>query len=65
VNVTPVALAAAVEPIDPGNTAPGAALVQPTMETHRGPDYLLIIIFVLAVAGGGLIVLGSVLKRAA
>jgi LysM repeat protein len=63
--VTPIALAAAVEPIDPGDTAPGGALVQSAEETHVGPDYLLIIVFVLAVVGGGLIALGTAVKRAA
>jgi len=65
VDFTPVALAAAVEPIDPGNPVPGAALVAPAVENHQGPDYLLVIVFVLAVVGGGLIALGSAVKRAA
>ena len=65
VDATPVALAAAVEPIDPDNPAPGMALVVPAVETNQGPDYLLIIVFVLAVLGGGLIALGSAVKRAA
>lgn len=65
VDVTPVALAAAVEPIDPGNSASDAALVAPAIETDQGPDYLLILVFMLALVGGGLIALGSAVKRAA
>jgi LysM repeat protein len=65
VDITPVSLAAAAVPNEPGDIAPEAALVVPAVETDQGPDYLLIIVFILAVVGGGLIALGSVVKRAA
>ena len=64
-NISRVAVAAAVEPSDQVKNASGASLVAPADENHQGPDYLLIVVFVLAVAGGGLIALGSVVKRAA
>lgn len=65
IDVTPVALAAAAGPSEPGKIAPEPALVAPPVETDQGPDYLLILVFVLAVVGGGLIALGSAVKRAA
>jgi LysM repeat protein len=63
-NVTPVAVAAVLKPIDPGNNASSAVLVAPPEQIDEGPDYLLIVVFLLAVAGGGMITLGSVMKRA-
>jgi hypothetical protein len=62
---TPVALVGVAEPVDPASAASDAAIPSQTIDTEQSPDYLLIIVFVLAVAGGGLIALGSAVKRAA
>jgi len=65
VEATPVALAVVEQPSNPGNPPPEAAVLAEPVESSHATDYLLIIVFVLAVSGGGLIALGSALKRGA
>lgn len=65
VEATPVALGAVQEPANLTTITPvKAALAQPA-ESSRTPDYLLVIVLVLAVSGGGLIALGSAVRRGA
>jgi hypothetical protein len=61
---TQVALAAVVAPDEASSATPGVEIYTQTNETRQRSDFLLVIVFVLAVAGGGLIALGSAIKRA-
>ena len=59
---TPIALARAAG-VTPTVQADPSGIQAPFVEPRRGPDYLLIAIGVLGVAGVGLIALGTALKR--
>lgn len=62
---TALALAAVPGSSDPAALGSGGMPVAAQAEARSGPDYLLILVIVLGVAGGGLIALGSAVKRVA
>lgn len=59
----PLAPEAASSPGDPATLGSGGIPATSRAEARSGPDYLLILVIVLGVAGGGLIALGGAIKR--